>query len=112
VARAAALIGAARAYVLACTAGAWQAARAGDGPTLEQRAQLRLALTHAVQSAAAAVDLLYDLGGATSIYVTSPLERCFRDIHVATQHALVATGSYEVAGQALLGLDPGPALVL
>jgi hypothetical protein len=35
------------------------------------------------------------------------LERCFRDVHAATQHIAVATSNYELAGRVLLGLDPG-----
>jgi len=71
-----------------------------------QRARARLAMTTAVRNAAAAVDLLYDAGGGSSIYESSPLERCFRDIHVATQHAAVTRPSYETVGQVLLGLTP------
>jgi hypothetical protein len=34
-----------------------------------------------------------------------PLQRCFRDVHVVTQHASVASGSLELAGRALLGVE-------
>jgi hypothetical protein len=39
------------------------------------------------------------------VYATSPLQRCFRDVHVATQHTMVAPPTYELAGRILLGLD-------
>ena len=67
------------------------------------RLRLRLAITHAVQSAARAVDLVYDAAGGWAIYTRNPLERCWRDIHTATQHAVAATPSYETIGRALLG---------
>ena len=40
----------------------------------------------------------------TAIYVSSRLERCFRDVHVATQHVLVAPSNIEMVGQYCLGL--------
>jgi hypothetical protein len=48
---------------------------------------------------------MYELGGGSSIYQSSPLQRCFRDVHVVTQHASVAAGSLELAGRALLAVD-------
>jgi len=58
-----------------------------------------------VRGAAHAVDRMYELGGGSSIYQSSPLQRCFRDVHVITQHASVSAGSLELAGRALLDLD-------
>jgi alkylation response protein AidB-like acyl-CoA dehydrogenase len=49
--------------------------------------------------------MMYDLGGGTSVYETCPLQRRFRDAHVATQHLMVAPGTYELAGRALLGVE-------
>ena len=68
------------------------------------RASIRLASTHAAQSAAEAVDLMFNAAGTTAIYVSSRLERCFRDVHVATQHVLVAPSNIEMVGQYVLGL--------
>jgi hypothetical protein len=48
---------------------------------------------------------MYSAGGGTSVYATSPLQRQFRDIHVLTQHLMVAPPTYEVVGRVLLGLD-------
>jgi alkylation response protein AidB-like acyl-CoA dehydrogenase len=56
-------------------------------------------------ASARTVDLAYEAGGASSIYSSSPLQRCFRDVHVATQHIMVAPGSLELAGRALLGIE-------
>lgn len=70
----------------------------------DQRARIRLASAHAAQSAAEAVDLMFNAAGTTAIYVSSRLERCFRDVHVATQHVLVAPSNIEMVGQYCLGL--------
>lgn len=48
---------------------------------------------------------MYHLGGGTSVYETSRLQRCFRDIHVATQHMLVGTPVMELTGRLVLGLE-------
>jgi alkylation response protein AidB-like acyl-CoA dehydrogenase len=94
-----------RAFLFEAVDDAWQAAAAGAEISLEQRAVLRLAATHATRSSADVVDAMYDLGGATSVYTSSLLQRQFRDIHVATQHLMVAPPTYELVGRVLLGLQ-------
>jgi len=69
------------------------------------RGRLRLAATHATTAAAGAVDVAYTLGGGTAVYAESPLQRAFRDVHVVTQHMMVAPASWELAGRVLLGLE-------
>ena len=48
---------------------------------------------------------MYELGGGSAIYESSPLQRRLRDIHVATQHMLVGPATWELAGRVLLGQD-------
>ena len=67
------------------------------------RAAIRLAGAHAAESAAQAVDLMFNLAGTAGIYTSSRLERCFRDVHVAAQHINVAPSNMEMVGQYLLG---------
>ena len=98
------LIQAARAFMWQTTAEVWDQLCAGRPVTDRQRALLRLATTVAVQSSAQAVDLIWAAAGSSPVYTTSPLERCFRDIHVATQHAAVGLFSLETIGSALI--DP------
>src|SRR5262249_48341752 len=107
VARAEALIGSGRAYVREATRDTWETVSRGERPSPEQRAVFRLAVAHAMDNAVEAVDLLYRLGGASSIYATSRLDRCLRDVHTAAAHVWVAPDTYELAGRLLLGLDPG-----
>lgn len=76
---------------------------------LRQRAMLRAAVVHAATTAAQVVDLMVAAGGATSIHESSPLERCFRDVHAVTPQVMVAPPYWETVGRVLLGLDPGPA---
>ncbi|HTO53187.1 MAG TPA: acyl-CoA dehydrogenase family protein [Myxococcota bacterium] len=94
----------ARAYVYGAVDAAWQMALSGESFPVETLADLRLAAVNAAWSAARAVDLVYHAAGGSSVYDRSPLSRCFRDIHVATQHIMVAQPIYEVVGRVTLGL--------
>ena len=105
VAQAEALVRAGRAFLDDAIDRAWERAAADGAIGVEERVGLRLAATHATTSAARAVDLAYNAAGGTSVYAASPLQRCFRDVHVATQHAMVASATWELAGRILLGLD-------
>ncbi len=84
----------------------WETVQAGKTPTLEQRAEVRLGCMNAGISAAQAVDIVYNLGGSASIFEKLPLERCFRDVHAATQHVAVAPRGLEVVGRVFLGMEP------
>jgi alkylation response protein AidB-like acyl-CoA dehydrogenase len=104
-AEAEARLGAARAGLLAAIDAGWERAREGGAIPAAERARLRAAATFAARSAARMATTLYDLGGGSSIYRSSALQRCLRDAHVVTQHAMVGEGTYELAGRVLLGLD-------
>ena len=83
----------------------WSVAASGTDLTTEHRRRLRLAATNATLQSARTVDLMYHAGGGTAVYATSPLQRLFRDVHVATQHVLIAPRTYELIGRMALGLD-------
>ncbi len=105
VAQAEALVGSARAYVVEAIGEAEEAAASGGDLGVAERSRLRLAATHGTQSAAGAVDLMFEAGGGTAIYARSPLERRFRDIHTAKAHMMVAPASLELVGRIRLGLE-------
>jgi indole-3-acetate monooxygenase len=107
VGRAEALWGSARSFLFATVGNLWDEVSSGMAASMRQRALVRLACTQAAQSAAKAVDLMYNAGGGTSLYESNRLERCFRDVHACTQHIATSADSYEVGGRVLLGLDPG-----
>ncbi|MEQ9314707.1 MAG: acyl-CoA dehydrogenase family protein [Henriciella sp.] len=90
-----------RAFLLEAVEECWEEAEAGPVSTAARR-DLRLACTAAVRSSADAVDTLYELCGGASVYAVSPIQRRFRDVHVATQHIMVRKGIYDLAGRLLL----------
>ena len=94
-----------RAFYMEMMEQAWDETRTKGHASTETRRDLRLAITHAARSSVRAVDLMYNLGGGTSVYKSSPLQRIFRDIHVASQHMQIATPTMETAGRHMLGLD-------
>jgi alkylation response protein AidB-like acyl-CoA dehydrogenase len=96
---------AARALLLEQARSAWASAAGGEPISVEQRLGLRLAASHATEVSAAVVTAMYHAGGGSSIYDTSPLQRRLRDVHVATQHMMVAPPSWELTGRLLLGLE-------
>ncbi|MFX3657737.1 MAG: acyl-CoA dehydrogenase family protein [bacterium] len=105
-ARARGLIRAARAYTADAIDRAWAQAEQEGRLGMDVKADLRLAATNNTWSAVTAVDLMYHLGGGSSVYRSSALQRCFRDVHVATQHIMVAQPTYEMVGKVMLGIDP------
>ena len=110
-ARAEALLRSARSYWYSEVEAAWNAADQGCPLSLENRAALRIASLVAVENSVAAADLLYRLAGSSAIFQSSPLERCWRDVHTAAQHMQVQDGRWETAGRVLMGLDPGSPLL-
>ncbi len=91
----------------------WQATLAGQDHSLEQRADIMLAMAHANASSVQAVDLVYSIAGTSGIRTGSVLERCFRDIQVLRHHVFTSEARYATAGQVFLGLPPDfPGVVL
>jgi len=106
VAQAAAIVRAARAYVLTAVGRAWDAVGNGIEDPGPMVADARLAIVHAMHEAVRAVDLVFHATGTNAVYSRNPLERYFRDVHVGVQHAAGLPGQYENAGKVLLGLRP------
>tara|TARA_B110000014_G_scaffold259928_2_gene248639 strand:- start:724 stop:888 length:165 start_codon:yes stop_codon:yes gene_type:complete len=48
---------------------------------------------------------MYTTVGGSSVYEESALQRHFRDIHVASQHMMVAEPVMELAGRVISGTD-------
>src|SRR5262249_32426435 len=85
-AEAEATLNAARAYVVNAVETLWDATCAGAPDLGIAIAQARLAIVHAMHQAVRTVDLVFHAAGTNAIYTRNPLERYFRDIHVAVQH--------------------------
>jgi alkylation response protein AidB-like acyl-CoA dehydrogenase len=106
-ARAEAALGAARAWLYKTVRAGWETVCARGSLDARQRVLLRLASVHAAERAAEVVEAVWKAAGASSIFVSSPLERRFRDVHVATQNIAVSPVLYGAAGRMLLSSDEG-----
>jgi indole-3-acetate monooxygenase len=105
------LLHAARAYFYSCNDEIWRKGEAGESFSIQDRAHARLAVVTAAKLAVQAVDLVADAAGMNSALTSSPIERCWRDVHTATQHVLMNTSRFEVVGRVLFGLDPGSSVI-
>ena len=92
-----------RAFLHEAVRETWDAAT-NDAVTLEERAKLRLATTHAIRLAAQVIDTVYNAAGATAAYEDNVIQRHFQDIHVITQHLQGRFAHYELVGRYWLGL--------
>jgi alkylation response protein AidB-like acyl-CoA dehydrogenase len=101
----------ARAFYYEALGEAWAKVCAGDPLDTAARASLRLAATHAVRTCADVARAMHDLGGGSSVFLSSALQRRFRDAHVGTQHMMVSPATWELTGRVLMGL-PTDASVL
>ncbi len=110
-ARAEALLRAGRCYWYGAVEAVWARVTRGDEVSLDERANVRLASLTAVEQSVAAVATVYRLAGSSAIFQSSPLERCWRDVHTAAQHLQVQYGRWETAGRVLFGLDPASPIV-
>lgn len=98
-ARALATYRAARGLFLGALEGAWERACRGEEATAEQKADLYLAGTHAVQSAAQVVRWVADAAGSSVIYRDGPLERIVRDMETLRHHGFVNESRYGSVAQ-------------
>jgi len=83
-----------------------EAAKRGEVPDLLTRARLRHDQAYGVSRAVEATDLCFESSGGGVLRDGHPLQRFWRDVHAARQHAI---NDYERAatlyGRALLGID-------
>jgi alkylation response protein AidB-like acyl-CoA dehydrogenase len=98
-----ALLRSGRAFLFEIVDEMWRTVLAAQPITERQRSDLRLAMTHAAQSAARATHLVCVASGTTSIFTASPLERYARDAEVVTRHVQLQCVNYEAVGRTLFG---------
>lgn len=104
-------LSAGRAGLLAEAERAWEEAAATGALTLERRMRIRLAATHAIREAKAAVDILFDAAGTSSVFESTPFERRFRDVHMVAQQIQGRRAHYRSVGAWMLGQAPDMSVI-
>jgi alkylation response protein AidB-like acyl-CoA dehydrogenase len=104
--RAEAILRSGRSLLLGTLSDAWGRCIDGEIHSLEQKADLLLAMTHAMSSAVQAVELACNIAGTTALRAASPLERCFRDVQTMRHHVFASEQRYGTFGQVRLGVTP------
>jgi alkylation response protein AidB-like acyl-CoA dehydrogenase len=81
-------------------------AAGGSYPDVTARARMRMDTALAAKCCREAVDMLVSAHGTSSLANTSPMQRLWRDVHVASHHAITEWQvNLEVYGRALLGQE-------
>jgi alkylation response protein AidB-like acyl-CoA dehydrogenase len=96
----------ARAYVVESLGAAWETVCNGDDMTMPQRSEVLLAVLNMARRARQAVDQGFALAGGGSLFDSSPIQRCARDMAAGTQHLFFNLGRWKTTGRVLLGRDP------
>jgi alkylation response protein AidB-like acyl-CoA dehydrogenase len=109
VGRAAAALRASRAYLFDAVEELWSAVETGSAATLSQRVNARLAFAQAADTAKYVTRLLHDDSGGAGLYEAQGLDRIFRDVHAASQHAQLQKVGFRNSGRIILGLELGTA---
>jgi indole-3-acetate monooxygenase len=86
----------------------WQKASTGEPPPPAQRARLRLAAAHAVDTGSNVVRETMSLVGADALHRSHPLERLARDTEMLRNHVAVSPSTREQLGTVLLRTYEGP----
>jgi indole-3-acetate monooxygenase len=107
VGRADALHRAARAFLVDAMTQLMTAHDAGADELLHARAMLRVACTHAAESAVRIVDTLAADAGAIAIFEKCVLERSVRDVQAAIKHIAMTPDNYILSGRLALSLEAG-----
>jgi indole-3-acetate monooxygenase len=84
----------------------WRRCVDGETHSLEQKADLLLAMAHAMSSAVQAMELACSIAGTTAFRASSLLERCFRDVQTMRNHVFASERRYGTFGQVHLGVPP------
>jgi indole-3-acetate monooxygenase len=95
----------ARAFLFDSLTHIWRAVVAGGEITFDQRMQIRLTSTWAINEACDVARTAYNTAGSTAIFQNQPFERRFRDIHAVTQQVQGRPAHFETVGAHLLGLE-------
>ena len=105
IARSEAQVRSAKAFYYETMERCWEIVCSGRPMNPKEEALGQLAFRHAVDASVQAVDIVYHAAGTSAIFTKNPLERFFRDIHVARQHRFASPEELHAVGGVMLDTD-------
>ncbi|HVZ10621.1 acyl-CoA dehydrogenase family protein [Rhodopila sp.] len=105
-ARREAALGAARAYLTGILRDIHASADEWAPIGLQARMRVRLGCAHAIHTATDVVDWVYKAAGTSAIFLGTPFERRFRDMHTLSQQIQSRESHFEAVGRAMFNGDP------
>jgi len=106
VARREADIGSARAYLIEILKDVHGRADDIEPIGTADRARVRLGCTQAIHQAEKTADWVYKAAGTSAIFLGTPFERRFRDIHTMSQQIQAREAHFEAVGRIMFNGDP------
>jgi alkylation response protein AidB-like acyl-CoA dehydrogenase len=85
------LVASSRTWLHQVVGAAWKSASAGQPLSQEEQALVTRASIYATQSAARAADVLFQVAATGPVRMDSTFGRCWRDVHVVRQHAMLSS---------------------
>ena len=99
-------LGAARAYLTTILQDIWAHADDVAPIGLQERVRVRLGCAHAITTSVEIADWVYKASGTSAIFLGTPFERRFRDIHTLSQQIQSRESHFEAVGRAMFNGDP------
>jgi hypothetical protein len=99
-------MGSARAFLIEILKEVWEGADDVEPIGSAQRARVRLGCTQAIHVAEKTADRVYKAAGTSAIFLGTPFERRFRDIHTLSQQIQSREAHFESVGRVMLNGDP------
>lgn len=105
-------LAAARAYAETTARDLWDQGMRGEIITPTDVLRLRSMVAHVHTECMAVANEAFSLAGSNALYLSSSLQRRWRDIRAASQHAGASTEVYQVLGALAVGEEVPPAALL
>ncbi len=106
VARREANLGSARTWLVEILKEIWAEADDVAPIGVDARVRVRLGCAHAIHTAIEVADMVYKAAGTSAIFLGTPFERRFRDIHTLSQQIQSREAHFEAVGRVMFNGDP------
>jgi hypothetical protein len=74
-------------------------------PDVRARGQFLLATQQAMRASLSAVTIAFGFAGAGALHADQPMQRCFRDLHAASQHIYFSAAASKRYAKLRFGID-------